>query len=153
MEQDSEYKKVIEAALFMSSSALGAKELCGITGIASPGIVNKLLKELQNEYGARDSAIEIIEIDNKYMLSLRGPYSKRVSSMATAPDISRAALRVLAYISKNNGVLQSSLVKAFGSGAYEYTKELSEKGFIERKAYGRSKKLSVTSKFREYFSA
>jgi segregation and condensation protein B len=153
MDQDNEYKKFIEAALFMSSNALGAKEICSITGIASPGMVNKLLKDLQNDYQVRDSAIEIIEIDNKYMLSLREPYSRKVSSMATAPDISRGALRVLAYISKNNGVMQSSLVKSFGSGVYEYTKELDEKGFVERKTVGRSRKLMVTSKFREYFSA
>ncbi|MCL5786733.1 MAG: SMC-Scp complex subunit ScpB [Candidatus Marsarchaeota archaeon] len=153
MEQDSEYKKLVEAALFMSSSALGSKELCSITGIASPGIMNKILKELQSDYNSRDSAIEIVEIDSKYMFSLRDPYSKKLSSMATAPDISKGALRVLAYVSKNNGVLQSTLVKSFGSGIYEYVKELSEKGFVERKNYGRSKKLSVTSKFKEYFSA
>ena len=153
MEQDGEYRKLLEAALFMSSGALGAKELGEITGIASPGIVGRLLDELKSEYSGRDSSIEVLEIDGRYMLSIKEPYAKRLGSMANAPDISRGSLRLLAYISRNNGVLQSSVVKYFGSGTYEHVKELTEKGFLEYKKQGRSKKLSVTGRFREYFSS
>ncbi len=153
MEQDNEYRKLLEAALFMSSNALGIKELGEITGISSPGIVSRLMKELNEDYVKRDSSIELVEIDGKYMLGLKAPYAKRLSSMATVPDISRGSLRILAYISRNNGVLQSSVVKYFGSGTYDHVKELSEKGFLEYRKQGRSKKLIVTGKFKEYFNA
>jgi chromosome segregation and condensation protein ScpB len=48
--------------------------------------------------------------------------------------------------------MQSSIVKIFGAGAYDYVKELADKEFIETKKEGRSKKITTTAKFREYFN-
>ncbi|MGC8710083.1 MAG: SMC-Scp complex subunit ScpB [Candidatus Micrarchaeia archaeon] len=146
-----DYKMLIEAALFMSQNALSVNEIANIIGLASPGKVEELVKELASEYNARSTAIEIAEIGGKYMFSLKEPYASKVSALATGPDISRGALRILAYISKNNGVLQSELVKIFGDTTYAYAKELAEKEFIETKKAGRSKKIYTTLKFKEYF--
>ena len=86
------------------------------------------------------------------MFSLKEPYASKVAGLASGPDISRGALRILAYISKNDGVLQSSVVKNFGSSVYDYIKELTEKEFIETQKIGRSKKITTTDKFKEYFN-
>jgi len=146
-----DYKMLIEAALFMSQNALSVNEIANIIGLASPGKVEELVKELANEYKARNTAIEVVEIGGKYMFSLKEPYASKVSALANGPEISRGALRILAYISKNNGVLQSELVKIFGDTTYAYAKELAEKEFIEAKKAGRSKKIYTTLKFKEYF--
>ncbi|MDE1860398.1 MAG: SMC-Scp complex subunit ScpB [Candidatus Micrarchaeota archaeon] len=152
MEGETEYKKLVEAALFMSQSALSINDIAAATGIGSPGIVERIVAELANDYKGRDTALEILSLNNKYMFSLKDPYAGRVSSLAKGPDISRGALKVLAYISKNKNVLQSDLVKYFGSSTYEYIKELSEKEFIEAAKYKRSKKITTSPKFDEYFS-
>ena len=152
MSDDIDYKKLIEAALFMSPNALGVQELCDVTGIASMGHVQKLIGELADTYKNRDTAMQILEIDNKYLLALREPYASRVSKLASGPDIGRSALRILAYVSKNDAAMQSDLVKIFGGSTYEHMKELVEKGFVERRKQGRSKKITVTNKFREYFN-
>ncbi len=146
-------KSLIEAALFMSQSAMSVQDIMGATGISSPGFIEKSLKELIGEYAGNSTALKIEEIGGKYMFSLKEPYASRVSSMAVGPDISRGSLRILAYISKNNGILQSELVKAFGSSVYDHVKELTEKEFIEARKQGRSKKITTTTKFREYFNA
>ena len=52
------------------------------------------------------------------------------SSLAGAPEISKSSLRILAYISKNEPLMQNGIVKAFGSSTYEHIKELQEKEFI-----------------------
>jgi hypothetical protein len=44
-----------------------------------------------------------------------------VKDLAVGPDISRGGLRLLAYISKNDGIMQSQLVKAFGQSTYLHT--------------------------------
>jgi segregation and condensation protein B len=142
----------VEAALFMSPAALSVQELSGIIGIASIGHVDEMVKKLVEEYKTRDTALEIIEIDKKFMFALREPYASRVSRFASGPDISKGALRLLAYISKNNNALQSEVVKIFGGSTYDYVKELVEKGFMEKKKQGRSSRMSVTNKFKEYFS-
>jgi len=80
------------------------------------------------------------------------PYLKYVSTFAGAPDISRGALRILAYISKNEPIMQNNIVKAFGTSSYEYIKEILDKGFIKATKSGRTKKLETTEKFKEYFN-
>jgi len=147
-----DHKKLIEAALFMSQNALSIEELVNATGIASPGHIDSLLKQLIEEYKSNDTSLEIVEIGGKYMFSLKEPYASKVSSLAEGPDISRGAMRLLAYINKNNDALQSDLVKIFGESTYAYAKELEEKDFISAKKAGRSKKLSTTLKFKEYFN-
>lgn len=153
MEEQFDYKKLIEAALFMSPNALSAQDLSGITGIKSIGHIEKMLGELKSEYGTRDTSLEILEIDKKFMFGLREPYAGRVSKLASGPDITKGALKVLAYISKNPSALQSYLVKVFGASTYDHVKELMEHGFIERKKQGRSWRINVTNKFKEYFNA
>lgn len=152
MDADSETKKIIEAALFMSPTAMSVAEIVSATGIAAPGTIERLLNELITDYEARDTSLKVMSISGKYMFSLKDVYISKVSSLASGPDISRGALRILAYISKNEDILQSDLVKYFGSTTYDYIKELTEKEFIESKIYKRSRKIRTTPKFNEYFS-
>jgi segregation and condensation protein B len=152
MTEEIDYKKLIEAALFMSSNALSVNELVSVTGIMSPGKVQEIAKLLVEEYKAKDTALQILEIDNRYLFSLKEPYASKVSSLASGPDLSKGSLRILAFISRNPDVLQSDLVKAFGSSTYEYMHELLEKRFVETKPFKRSKRVNTTSKFDEYFS-
>jgi len=147
-----DYKKLIEAALFMSPNALSVGELAEIIGIASMGHVEGLARKLVEEYKGRDTALEVIEIDKRFMFSLKEPYASKVSKLASGPEIGKGSMRLLAYISKNNNVMQSELVRLFGTSTYDHMKELVEKGFVESKRQGRSKKITVTNKFKEYFN-
>lgn len=152
MEENVDYKKLVEAALFMSPRALSVAEISTATGMASVGTLQEILNNLVVQYKNGDTALEILKISDKYMFSLKEPYASKVSRLATGPDLSRGALRILAYINKNDGVLQSQIVKLFGVSTYDYMKELEEKEFVETKKIGRSKKIETTTKFREYFS-
>jgi segregation and condensation protein B len=149
-EQD--YKNLVEATLFMASRALSPEEIAGIVGIGAVGKVVEYIRQLQEEYKQRSTALEIEEIAGRYMLTIKPEYASKVSVLASGPELSKGALRILAYISKNNGILQSELVKAFGESTYDYVKELAESMFITSKKQGRSKRLMLTDKFYEYFS-
>ncbi len=153
MADEIDYRKLVEAALFMSSGALSVNELVSVTGIMSPGKVQEIAKSLVEEYKSRDTALQILEIDNRYLFGLKEPYASKVSSLASGPDLSKGALRILAFVSRNQNVLQSDLVKAFGSSTYEYMHELLEKRFVETRPFKRSKRISTTPKFDEYFSS
>ncbi|MGC8662284.1 MAG: SMC-Scp complex subunit ScpB [Candidatus Micrarchaeia archaeon] len=150
--EEQDYKKLIEAVLFMSQKALSAEEIGNIIGLAAVGKVEEIAKGLASEYKQRDTALLIEEINGKYLFTIKEPYVEKVSSLASGPDISKGALRILAYVSKNNGVLQSEMVKIFGESTYAYVKELVDKEFLEPKRFGRSKKIYITSKFKEYFA-
>lgn len=153
MADESEYKRLIEAALFMSPNPLSVNELVSITGIMSPGKVQELARSLADEYKVRETSLQILEMDNRYMFGLKEPYASKVSALASGPDLSRGALRLLAFVSRNQGAVQSDLVKTFGSSTYDYMKELVEKRFVETKPFKRSRKVATTPKFDEYFSS
>jgi segregation and condensation protein B len=147
-----EYKRIAEAALFASGRAMGPDELAGILGIAAIGYVKTVMNELTSDYEARNCALIVSKVGDKYLLSVRDQYLSKVNTLAGSPDISKSALRILAYVGKNEPVMQNSLVKAFGTSTYDHVKELVEKDFVKTARVGRTKKLETTQKFREYFS-
>jgi len=147
-----EHKRIAEAALFVSGRALDVNELARVLGVMSIGYVKELMEEMATDYQAAATAFMIEKLGDRYTLGIKQQYVEKVNSLAGAPDISKGALRILAYISKNEPVMQSSVVKAFGSSTYEYMKELLEKDFVKRAAVGRTKKVETTATFREYFN-
>ncbi len=142
----------LEAALFVSGKAMSVEELAAAAGIASVGYVKKLAEELVEQYNTRSSSIYVTKVGDKYIMSVREQYASRVSSVAGQPELSKGAMRILAYVSKNEPIVQSAVVKAFGSTVYDYMKELTENDFIKTSKEGRSKKLETTQKFKEYFN-
>jgi segregation and condensation protein B len=153
MEQNNqEYKRLVEAALFVTSKAMGTDELAKVLGIASVGAVSGIVNELMSDYEKNGSSIGIFKIGDKYIMSVKEPYANKVNELAGSPEISKGALRILAYVSKNEPVMQNTVVKTFGSTSYDYLHELLEKEFISAKKIGRTKKLDTTDKFKEYFN-
>ena len=126
MNESSDYKKVAEAALFASGRAMSAHELASVMGVDSMGYVKSVMDSLMKDYSQRDGALEIKAIGDTYVLEVRNAFSQRVAVLAGSPDISRPSLRILAYISKNEPVMQSGIVRLFGSSAYEHIGELVE---------------------------
>jgi segregation and condensation protein B len=146
-------KSIIEAALFMSTSPMTVRALSKISGLNSWKLVQEKLKELQQEYEARGSAIVISFEDGGYIMRLKPEYEKKVSTLAKEAELSRGAIKTLAVIAKNNGMNQSRLVKMIGSSTYDHVKELVESQFITAEKKGRTKVLKTTKKFGEYFTA
>jgi len=146
-----EAERIIEAALFMSSRPLDAKELGKLIGVAAPGFVQQRLDALKASYEQAGSAIEIFLEDGKWQMRLRPAYVGAVKQFASEGEISRHALRTLAYVSKNEGITKRQLFAKLGSTIYADVAELMEKGFLSAKKCGRTSSLSTTAKFKAYF--
>ncbi|MCL5433651.1 MAG: SMC-Scp complex subunit ScpB [Candidatus Marsarchaeota archaeon] len=151
-EDTKDIKKIIEAALFVSGRALSLNNIADIVGIASIGSVEQIINELIDDYNKHDSSLIISKLGNNYVMTVKENYLKYVSSIAGSPDISKGALRILAYVSKNEPIMQNIIIKSFGTSAYEYIKELLDKDFIKAAKAGRTKRLETTQKFTEYFN-
>jgi len=145
-------KSIIEAALFMSTSPITVRILSKLAGANSWKLVQEKLKELQQEYEARGSAIVISFEDGGYIMRLKQEYERKVSGLAKEAELSRGAIKTLAVIAKNDGIAQSKLVKMIGSAIYDHVKELVEKEFVTAEKKGRTKVLNTTRKFKEYFT-
>jgi segregation and condensation protein B len=149
--QEKEEKRLIEAALFLSSRPMALKEFRTLTGIGAIGYLQSVLQELTNEYDKCGSAIEIVDVDGSYVMRVRNQYIERVKQFAQDSEISKPGLRTLAYISRHDGILKSELVRHIGTQAYEDVMELTENGFVKQQKAGRSSKLLLTEKFKKYF--
>ena len=151
--KEMENRHMVEAALFVAGHALGLDEISKATGIMSPGYLKKVLAEIASDYDNNgNTVIKLFEIGGKYLLGLKEPYASKVNGLAGSPDLTKSALRILAYTSKNEPIMQNAIVKAFGSSSYEHIKELIEKDFITASKVGRTKRLQTTQKFKEYFN-
>jgi len=110
------------------------------------------MEDLSSQYETFGSSIEITQdSDKKWYMRVRSSYAPAVKQFAGEAEISKRALRTLAYVSKNNRITKRNLFKRLGGSIYEDVKELEEKGFIETTPFGRTKKVHLTQKFRDYF--
>ncbi|MDD5340199.1 MAG: SMC-Scp complex subunit ScpB [Candidatus ainarchaeum sp.] len=146
-----EEKKLIEAALFISGRSMTLEEIRTLTGIGALGYLQSVIEELKSDYEARNSGLEISGADGKYEMRVRAEMAGRVKQFAQEAEISKSALRTLAYLSKHDGILKSQLVKRIGTKVYGDVQELVESGFVKSQKAGRSSKLTLTEKFRKYF--
>jgi segregation and condensation protein B len=144
---------ILEAALFMSGQPIGAADLAKLVGIAALGHVNELLGELSTRYDNDKSALEVVQEENgKWTMRVRAAWAPSVRNFAGEAEISRHALRTLAYISKNEGIKKRDLFMRLGSTIYDDVAELLEKGFVSATPAGRTVSLKTTGKFKQYFN-
>jgi segregation and condensation protein B len=143
--KSTEYRKRIEAALFASGRPLSIGQLKSAAGVRKVEKVENALKELIEEYRARDTSLEIVEIgEGNYMLRVKPEYRGFIKRVGMKPMISRAALKTLTLIGLKQPVTQSKIIGFRGSHAYKQIRRLVEMGLVEASRAGRSRLLKLT---------
>jgi len=146
---DSYAKAVIEAALFASGRTLTPRELANLSGLSEER-ARALAEDLAAEYIARDSGLEIKSIGEGYSMQVRFGLAGRVLSFAPK-EIEAPLIRTLAIIAYKQPIKQSVLVEIRGNKSYDHVKELEERGLIKAEKFSRTKLLTTTSGFADYF--
>lgn len=149
--EEQDKKAIIEAALFLSEEPMSVDEIAEIINIGSRGFVQQILDELKEDFRQEGRGLEIIECDEGYEMKVKREHIDKVSDLAPYRDISEGVLRTLALIAYENPVKQSRIVDIRGNRAYSQVKELKNRGLIEAEKEGRTKVLSVTKDFLDYF--
>lgn len=143
-----EDKAVIEAALFASGDPLDENKL---RRLVKGKNVQRLVVELMNEYAERGSALEIKEIEGKYVMQVKPEYADNVRPVAQK-ELRSPVLRTLSIIAYHQPLTQSDLVDRRGAAAYDHAKDLEERGLIAATPQGRTRLLQTTPRFAEYFN-
>ena len=146
---DIDSKALIEAALFAAGKALSLKDLSRLSGLSEES-VRALAKELVRDYSLRGSGIEIRDFDDRYVMQVRAALAKDVISVAPK-EIDAPLIRTLAIIAYKQPLKQSNLAEIRGNKSYAHVKELEQMGLISAKKTGRTKLLTTTKGFAEYF--
>lgn len=147
-EQGSE-SRVVEAALFSAGRPLTIHEIKDATGL-SENLIMDSLEKLINEYNERDTALEVSKAGEKYVMQVKTGFAKHVVSLAPK-EIPDKLLKTLALIGYHQPVKQVDIMRMIGVKVYEHVHELSELGLIHAKKDGRTKILTTTHRFPEYF--
>jgi len=142
-------KDVLEAALFAAGQPLDVKELATLVG-KPPEHVSELLKTLVEEYKTRDTSLELVETGGKYVMQVKPAYAEKVRSIAPK-EFETPVLRTLAVIAYNQPVTQAEVVSIRGNKAYSHIAALEERGLIKSAPHRRTKMLTTTPAFVEYF--
>jgi segregation and condensation protein B len=141
-------KELVEAILFSVPEPFSAEDLAFKTG-RKTGDVRKALEEIIAEYAARNGVIVIESINNKCAMMIRREIAPFLRKYIREAELTPYELKMLAIISKHNGILKSQMAKAMGSGVYDHIRSLVEKGFVNEIRIGRSTSLKTTGKVPE----
>lgn len=140
---------LLEATLFTTNEPLNLEELQKILKIKSEEI-EKLIELLEEKYSAPESGIKLSMVGG-YRLIVKEAFHEKVSHLTPHADLSRGLLRVLSIIAYHEPIKQADIVKVVGNRTYDYVKELEEKGLVKSEKKSRTKLLSLTPQFEEYF--
>lgn len=143
---------VVEAGLYVAGRPLDLKTLGSLVGSRSKRRVLGLVRTLMKEYAERDSALEILELeDERFVLQLKAEYSPKVRRLALRPLLSKGPLRTLSYIAYRQPVVQARVIDVRGGHAYGHLKQLEDLGLISRERSGRNTVIRTTEFFADYF--
>jgi len=144
-------KKLIEAALFMSPKPLAVSQLMEITESQDYTQTKRLALEMLGEFNSRDSALEIIQVEDKFQMMVRQGFNEKVSRLASEALFHKGMMKTLALIAFRQPITQAAVIKHRNTKAYDHIASLLEGGFISRDAKGRTFVLRTTKKFLEHF--
>ncbi|MFA6022854.1 MAG: SMC-Scp complex subunit ScpB [Candidatus Pacearchaeota archaeon] len=149
--QDLENLKKVEAALFVSGKFLTTQELVTLTDL-NPILLEHSLSVLADKYN-ENSAIEIVRKGELWKMDVRKEHIDIVNRLATgSEEFSKAEQETLAAIAHKNPVNQSKIIQMRGNKAYDHVKRFLELGLIKSKKAGRTKELSLSDEFYDYFN-
>lgn len=146
-----DYKKQIEAILFTVGRPLDTQQIAEMLNLGSVGMIKNALTELKQEYKEKNSALEIIEDNNKFRMNIKGEHMHLVKDLMPVTELDKSTLETLAVIAWKHPVLQSDVVKIRGNKTYEHMKILVENDFVTTTPTGLSKTIKLSPKFYQYF--
>jgi segregation and condensation protein B len=144
--------RLLEAALYVAGRPLNLNELCSVLNTRSKNKTKKYTKALMQEYSARNTALEILELkDERYVLQLKPDFTPLIKKLVNRPLLSSGPLKTLSYIAYRQPISQKRVIEVRGQHAYGHVKLLRDMGLVAAEHAGRSMTLRTTDYFADYF--
>ena len=144
-------KRKIEAVLFTTGRFMSVPEIMKLCNFEDIILFENAMRELKGEYQKKDSAIELVEQNNKFKLTLKPEHFHISNKLAQGVELDKPIQETLAIIAQKNPVLQCEIIRLRNNKAYNHIKELSERDFITSEKKGRTRLLKLSKTFYDYF--
>jgi segregation and condensation protein B len=144
-------KQKIEALLFASARRLNVEEIAQFTCLRDIDKIKLCLQELKAEYDAGASSMMILNEGDVWKMTVKDHYQPIVRRVVSQTELDKPLMQTLAVVAWKYPVLQADVIKIRHNKAYDHLKVLENMGFITRQMFGRTKKITLTQRFFEYF--
>ena len=121
-----EYKKMVEAILFTTGRLMDTEEIARLCNIGSIGVVKDIVDELKRDYESRESALNVVNEDNKFKLAIKKEYNYLTTNLMNDSELDEPTTKTLALIAYKQPVMQSEIIDMRGNTAYDHIKILRE---------------------------
>ena len=147
--KEQEAQEKTEAALFISGKFLSLQDLIMLTDI-NPIMLKEILHRLEKKYS--QGAIKLINKNQNYKMDVSEKYHYLINKLATgAAEFTKSEQETLAVIAYKQPIKQSVVVKIRGNKSYDHIHKFRELGLLIAKKLGRTKELSLSEDFYNYF--
>jgi len=149
---EKEYMKKLEAIFFISARFLSMQELISISDL-NPIIIRETIERLKEKYDQDNSAIEIVEMNNRWKMDIKKEYANITTKLATgSSEFSKAEMETLGIIAYKQPIKQSVVIKIRSNKAYDHIKKFLDLNLIKKKKSGHTSDLSLSEEFFDYFN-
>ncbi len=145
-----ELTTILEAIVFGAGRSMSTSELSELVGRKNDEVENSLIMLKNTIKRRKDSALQLTNVSGRWILEVRSGLSPYLPESFKA-DIPQRLLPAAALIAYHQPMSQSQLVDMLGQRAYDHVRDLSQRGLIDRRRDGLTRRLTTTRRFAEYF--
>ncbi len=156
--EENNLKSAVEALIFASEKPITVEQLKKVLGDLDSASVNKIVKELQDEYQVQNKGLRIVEIAGGFQMitsSVFAPFLKKLFKNRYSDRLSKPALESLAIIAYKQPLTRSEIESLRNVNVDGVMKSLTDKNLIRicgrKKVPGRPFVYGTTREFLEHF--
>ncbi|MFH1784262.1 MAG: SMC-Scp complex subunit ScpB [bacterium] len=158
MIEEGKIKNIIECILFVNVSPVTLKKIKEILEYEDTALVKSKIKELSDDYNARDCGLEIKEVAGGYQLSTRAEYSQWIKKLERVPQptkLSQKALETLSIIAYKQPITRAEIEKIRGVDTSGVIYNLLDKKLVRvtgrKECLGHPIQYGTTNEFLRHF--
>ena len=141
---------ILEAIVFSAGKSLSVTEISELVSKPSSEVEDALNSLRLTIKRRKQGALQLTEVSGRWILEVKTGLSLFLPDSFRA-DIPQRLLPAAALIAYHQPMSQSQLVDMLGQRAYDHVRELSNRGLIDRRRDGLTRRLTTTRRFAEYF--
>jgi segregation and condensation protein B len=140
----------LEAIVFGAGRSMSTSELTELLGKPNNEIEEALNNLKATIKRRKDCALQLTNVSGRWIFEVRPNLSQYLPEKFKA-DIPQRLLPAAALIAYHQPMSQAQLVDMLGQRAYDHVRDLSNRGLIDRRRDGLTRRLTTTRRFAEYF--
>lgn len=141
---------LLEATLFGAGKTLSVIEISESLGYSDQEVSDGLQSLQATMKRRKNGSLRLTQISNKWVMEVKPSIAEHMPK-DTKAEIAPKLLKAASIIAYHQPISQSDLVKLMGPKAYDYVRELAQRGMVDRRKDGITRRLTTTRRFSEYF--